>query len=117
MKKIGITAFCTLLGGAFLAQTALVIPPLLEGTDFNLNVQMGTTQFWPGINTPTFGVNGNLLAPTLILNKGEEVTLNVINNLNTTTTMHWHGLHVAAMNDGGPHQIIQEALPGRHNLK
>ncbi len=108
MKKIGITAFCTLLGGAFLAQTALMIPPLLEGTDFNLNVQMGTTQFWPGINTPTFGVNGNLLAPTLILNKGEEVTLNVINNLNTTTTMHWHGLHVAAMNDGGPHQIIQE---------
>ena len=21
--------------------------------------------------------------------------------------MHWHGLHVAAMNDGGPHQIIK----------
>lgn len=34
------------------------------------------------------------------------VTLNVINNLNVATTMHWHGLHVAPENDGGPHQSI-----------
>jgi blue copper oxidase len=91
-----------------LGQSPLFIPQLLEGTTFNLNVQTGTMQFWPGINTPTFGVNGNILGPTLLINKGDEVTLNVTNNLSTTTTMHWHGLHVSAMNDGGPHQIIQE---------
>ncbi len=89
-------------------QTPLFIPELLQGTTFNLNVQTGSMQFWPGINTPTFGVNGNILGPTLLMNKGDEVTLNVTNNLSTTTTMHWHGLHVSAMNDGGPHQIIQE---------
>jgi blue copper oxidase len=90
------------------AQSPLFIPQLLQGTTFNLNVQTGTVQFWPGINTPTFGVNGNILGPTLMINKGDEVVLNVTNNLNTTTTMHWHGLHVPAMYDGGPHQIIQE---------
>ncbi len=90
-------------------QNPLFIPPVLNGTTFNLTVQPGTTQFFPGINTPTFGVNGNLLGPTLILNKWDAVTLNVTNNLSTTTTMHWHGLHVPAKADGGPHQII---MPG-----
>lgn len=90
------------------AQNQLFIPPLLDGTNFDLQVQSGTTEFFPGVNTPTFGVNGNILAPTLSVNKGDIVTFNVTNNLTTSTTMHWHGLHVAAMNDGGPHQIIEE---------
>lgn len=90
------------------AQNPLFIPALLEGTNFDLQVQSGTTQFFPGVNTPTFGVNGNILAPTLSVNKGDIVTFNVTNNLTTSTTMHWHGLHVPAMDDGGPHQIIEE---------
>jgi len=90
------------------AQNPLFIPELLEGPSFDLQIQTGTTQFFPGINTPTFGINGNVLSPTLVFNKGETVTLNVTNNLTSSTTMHWHGLHVAAMNDGGPHQIIEE---------
>lgn len=46
------------------------------------------------------------MSPTIIVNKGDSITLNVINNLPVRTTMHWHGLHVAAQNDGGPHQTI-----------
>ena len=91
------------------AQNPLAIPPTLTGTTFNLNIQEGTTQFWNGINTPTYGINGVLLAPTLIVNKGDWVTMNVTNNLTgngNATTIHWHGLHVPAMADGGPHQII-----------
>ncbi|MFN8324126.1 MAG: multicopper oxidase domain-containing protein [Chitinophagales bacterium] len=91
------------------AQNQLNIPPTLTGTTFNLNIQEGTTQFWNGINTPTYGINGVFLAPTLIVNKGDWVTMNVTNNLTgngNSTTIHWHGLHVPAMADGGPHQII-----------
>jgi blue copper oxidase len=91
------------------AQQALHIPPTLSGTQFNLNVQNGTTQFFPSVNTPTYGINGALLAPTLIFNKWDWVTLNVTNNLTgagNSTTMHWHGLHVPAEADGGPHQLI-----------
>jgi blue copper oxidase len=94
---------------ALFGQNQLSIPPTLSGTNFNLNVQNGVTQFYPGINTPTYGINGPLLAPTLIINKGDLVTLNVTNNLTgngNSTTMHWHGLHVPAMDDGGPHQVI-----------
>lgn len=88
------------------AQQPLLIPPVLTGPTFNLNVTMDSTEFFPGIKTPTYGYNGNILGPTLILNKGETVTMNVTNNINTTTTVHWHGLHVPAYADGGPHQII-----------
>ncbi len=88
------------------AQNPLIIPPALTGLNFNLTVQSGTTQFYPGISTPTYGINGAFLSPTIIVNKGDVVTLNVINNLTVGTTMHWHGLHVAPENDGGPHQLI-----------
>ncbi|GDX51482.1 multicopper oxidase [Bacteroidota bacterium] len=100
------------------AQNPLAIPPALTGTNFNLNVQSGTTQFFSGINTPTYGVNGVLLAPTLIINIGDVVTMNVTNNLpGTTTTMHWHGMHVPAMDDGGPHQIIQQGATWSPSFK
>lgn len=101
------TAVCAAVAFHAHAQNPLFIPPTLSGTEFQLNIQTGTKQFFTGINTPTFGINGAFLSPTLIFNKGEVVTLNVTNNLNTSTTMHWHGLHVPAKDDGGPHQIIE----------
>lgn len=87
------------------AQNPLKIPPLLTGTNFNLTVQSGTQNFY-GSPTPTFGINGAFMAPTIMVNKNDSITLNVINNLTVKTTMHWHGLHVSAKNDGGPHQEI-----------
>lgn len=100
-----------ILSKILIAQNQLAIPTTLTGTVFNLNVQNGITQFYPGINTNTYGINGSLLGPTLIINKGDLVTLNVTNNLTgngNSTTMHWHGLHVPAMDDGGPHQVIMQ---------
>lgn len=89
------------------AQSPLFIPPALQGKTFNLNVQSGKQTFYNGVQTPTFGINGIWMAPTLFVNKGDSVTLNVSNKLIEPTTMHWHGLHVAAKYDGGPHQQIK----------
>lgn len=88
------------------AQNPLAIPPTLSGTTINLNLQEGTTNFYPGPPTQTYGANGNLLGPTLILDRYDTVTINVTNNLMDTTTIHWHGMHVAPQNDGGPHIVI-----------
>lgn len=65
-------------------QNPLVIPPALTGTTFNLNVQNGVVQFFDGINTPTFGINGDILGPTIIVNKWDWVTINVTNSLTGT---------------------------------
>ncbi len=89
------------------AQNALYIPPVLTGTDFQLNVKSGTQTFFNGYQTPTYGINMPFMAPTLFFNKGDSVSLHVTNNLTIETTMHWHGLHVPSKYDGGPHQIIE----------
>lgn len=91
------------------AQNKLQIPDTLSGTKFNLTIQKGSLIFYPGFTTNTIGVNGNILGPTLILRKGDNISMNVTNTLTDTTTIHWHGMHVAPQNDGGPHTVI---LPG-----
>lgn len=91
----------------------LAIPPLLEPeTDdqgrsvFDLRVQPGTTEFQPGTATRTWGVNGSYLGPTLRATRGDHVRIRVHNGLPEPTTMHWHGMHLPAVADGGPHSVI-----------
>jgi len=88
------------------SQNQLLIPPTIESTNINLTLQNGTHQFLSGQITTTMGANGNILGPTLIINKGDDININVTNNLAQTTTIHWHGMHVSAANDGGPHTTI-----------
>lgn len=88
------------------AQNQLFIPDTLVGPTFDLNVEYDSIEFVSGSMTQTAGVNGPILGPTLIINKGEEVFVNVTNNLSDTTTMHWHGVHLPSEMDGGPHSKI-----------
>lgn len=88
------------------AQNALNIPTLIESTTIDLTLDEGITEFYSGITTNTMGANGSLLGPTLIMNNGDAVNIAVHNQLEDTTTIHWHGLHVAPEDDGGPHSII-----------
>ena len=90
------------------AQTynALRIPDTLSGTTFNLAMKDTFAQILPGNQTITGGINANFWGPTLFINKGDTVHMNVQNNLNDSTTLHWHGMHLPAVMDGGPHQVI-----------
>lgn len=85
----------------------LWIPDTLSGTTFNLNIKDTFAQIVnTGNQTITGGINGKFWGPTLFINKGDVVHMNVKNNLNDSTTVHWHGMHLPAVMDGGPHQII-----------
>ncbi len=84
----------------------LFIPDTLTGPTFNLTVKQSKVQFLPGDSSETYGINGDYLGPTLIMNRGDFVRMNVTNLLPDTTTMHWHGMHVAPEDDGGPHTTI-----------
>jgi FtsP/CotA-like multicopper oxidase with cupredoxin domain len=101
-----ILSFC-LYAVATTAQTyPLHIPDTLSGESIYLKLQHGQTTFIPGITTATMGANGDILGPTLFLQKGQFVSIEVENDLGEPTTIHWHGLHVASENDGGPHTPI-----------
>lgn len=89
------------------AYNTLWIPDTLWGTDFSLRMHDTTKQYLNGFltNTAAFN-NNNILGPTLIFRKGSTVQMHVTNNLHDTTTVHWHGMHLPAVMDGGPHQVI-----------
>ncbi len=91
---------------SIVAQNPLYIPPTITSNTISLVLDTGTTEFYPGRETKTMGANGVLLAPTIIMNRDSFVNITVDNQLNDSTTMHWHGLHVSPENDGGPHSII-----------
>lgn len=109
MRKLLCAALISLnLSGILDAQAPnpLFIPDTLVGPVINLNLAPSTVQFLSGDVTDTYGINGPILGPTLILRKGDPLQINVTNGLSDTTTMHWHGMHVPAMYDGGPHTPI-----------
>ena len=84
----------------------LWIPETLSGTEFNLALRDTFAQLRPGNQTITSGINGSIWGPTLILEQGDTVHMNITNHLNDSTTIHWHGMHLPAVMDGGPHQVI-----------
>lgn len=91
----------------------LHVPPLakseLKGGQrvFDLVTQAGQTEIVPGGKADTWGVNGAFLGPTLRVRRGEEIRLNVSNELDEPTTLHWHGMRLPAAADGGPHQMVE----------
>jgi FtsP/CotA-like multicopper oxidase with cupredoxin domain len=91
----------------------LTIPPLAPSRldergrrVFDLRAQAGTTDFGFGA-TRTWGFNGTYLGPTLRASRGEQVVVNIHNGLPEPTTVHWHGMHLPARMDGGPHQAVR----------
>lgn len=92
----------------------LAIPPLAESTvdadgtrAFQLTAQEGTSDLGEDEPTTTWGFNGAYLGPTLRVSRGEQVRVGIRNELREDTTVHWHGMHVPAAMDGGPHQPIE----------
>lgn len=91
---------------------ALGIPPLAESQmvdgvrTFDLTMQSGEVDLGQGGTTPTWGINGPHLAPTIRAARGERVEVHVTNDLDEASTLHWHGMHLPAEMDGGPHQTI-----------
>ena len=96
----------------------LRIPALAESTVdddgvrvFRLSASTGSAEFLAGVSTATWGYtdgryDAGYLGPTLRAARGERVRVIVENRLSEITTVHWHGMHLPARNDGGPHQFI-----------
>lgn len=93
--------------------TPMTVPPLAPSTvvdgvrTFRLTAEEGRTRF-PGHSEPTrtWGFNGAFLGPTLRAERGEKAAVEVANDLGEPTSVHWHGMHLPAAMDGGPHQMI-----------
>jgi FtsP/CotA-like multicopper oxidase with cupredoxin domain len=81
MKKVLQIAMLLITTNSISAQNPLLIPPTLTGPSYNLTIEYDSVQLFPGVYTQTAGINGPILAPTLIIENGEVVTINVDNQL------------------------------------
>ncbi|MEH6356525.1 MAG: copper resistance system multicopper oxidase [Marinobacter sp.] len=97
----------TFLAGAL----GLLLPVIGLAGEYNLTVdrvQIDTGDFVKeGI-----GYNGASPGPVLRFKEGEEVSINVTNNLNEMTSIHWHGLILPFTQDGVPGISFPGIEPG-----
>lgn len=105
MKKLAVFFFAIFIAYSAWSES-LTIPPILEGENLNIYIQEGVLEL-PSGSTKTMGFNGNYLGPTIRVSNSDLLNIRIKNDLREETTVHWHGLHVPAEFDGGPHQIIK----------
>lgn len=90
---------------------ALLVPSLSAAGEYNLTVDRVT------IDTGDFtrrgvGYNGASPGPVLRFKEGEDVVINVTNNLSEMTSIHWHGLILPYQQDGVPNISFPGIKPG-----
>lgn len=86
---------------------ALFIPDTLLGPILPLSMGQAQLQLKAGAPTATLSYNQQAyMGPTLILRRGWSVSATVQNTLSDSTSLHWHGIHLPAHADGGPHSPI-----------
>ncbi|GGC60801.1 copper resistance system multicopper oxidase [Marinobacter halophilus] len=96
-----------LITGAF----ALLMPVMAWAGEYDLTVDRVT------IDTGDFkkqgiGYNGASPGPVLKFKEGEDVVINVTNNLDEMTSIHWHGLILPFEQDGVPGISFPGIAPG-----
>lgn len=97
-----------------LDKNELTFPSLLKpdqedakSISYTIRAQQGSTEIFDGIQTKTYGYNGNFLGPVLRVKKGMNVTIHLVNDLKEDTTFHFHGLELPGNQDGGPHKVVK----------
>jgi CopA family copper-resistance protein len=95
----------------FLAFLGVFMGAAANAGTYNLTVDKVT------IDTGNFqkqgiGYNGASPGPVLRFDEGETVTINVTNNLDVMTSVHWHGLILPYQQDGVPSISFEGIKPG-----
>ncbi|ETW11222.1 copper resistance protein A [Roseivivax marinus] len=104
----------------FAAAAALAMPTALQAHQTAKITSQGTYDITVDkvrINTGKFkkigvGYNNSSIPTILRFKEGEEVTINVTNNLKEYTSIHWHGLIVPFRMDGVPGISFNGIAPG-----
>ena len=86
-------------------------PSNLQGNHFDLDIAPMEFNLTGRPRIATL-VNGMLPAPTLRWHEGDNVTINVTNNLSEDTSIHWHGIMLPAPMDGVPGLTFPGIKPG-----
>ncbi|MDF1880613.1 copper resistance system multicopper oxidase [Sulfurimonas sp. MAG313] len=85
---------------------------VLRGKIFNLSID-NTLVNITGKDVFATAVNGMLAGPTLMWKEGDDITINVTNNLDVDSSIHWHGIILPFEMDGVPGISFDGIKPGK----
>jgi len=80
--------------------------------EYTLSIDETRVNF-TGNEADALAINGTIPAPLLRFTDGEDVTIHVTNNLEETSSIHWHGLLVPPEMDGVPGISFDGIPPGK----
>ncbi|HWP25881.1 MAG TPA: multicopper oxidase domain-containing protein [Xanthobacteraceae bacterium] len=90
--------------------TPLPIPRLLDArgseAPIPLMLARGTHSYRQGQSVSATGYSAPVLGPTIRVARGQRLAMTVENRTDRTTSVHWHGLIIPSVVDGGPHNMI-----------
>jgi suppressor of ftsI len=84
---------------------------LKNGDTYDLEAKFITKKV-EGKELKLFGYNGTIPGPTIKVNKGDEITINFLNNTDVDSTIHSHGLRLDNEFDGVPDSTQPVVKPG-----
>ena len=87
-------------------------PATLTGKDFELTIDSLPVKF-SGRHSVATAVNGSVPGPILRWREGDTVTVAVNNRLKVPTSIHWHGIRLAADMDGVAGLSFRGIAPGK----
>ena len=90
---------------------ALLLPVIGLAGEYSLTVDRVKIDTGDFVKTG-IGYNGKSPGPVLRFREGEEVSINVTNNLDEMTSIHWHGLILPFDQDGMPGISFPGIKPG-----
>jgi FtsP/CotA-like multicopper oxidase with cupredoxin domain len=105
----GVTAASGMKTSAVFAANSSNQPAVLSGSQFKLTYDYKKVNF-TGTDRYATAINGSVPAPVLRWKQGQQVTLDVTNNLVEDSSIHWHGLILPSDMDGVPN--ISENFSG-----
>ena len=83
-----------------------------------LEAQKTNCQIFPGKTSKVYSYKANaILGPIIVMNSGEQAIINVQNNLDEPTNIHWHGLVIPSNMDGHPMNIISAGSSYTYNFQ
>lgn len=86
-------------------------PKNLPEREYNLSIKNEKITLG-GVPANGMSTNGSIPDPTLELNEGELAVIHVKNEMQTETSIHWHGLILPNFQDGVPYLNTSPIRPG-----
>lgn len=105
-SKIGILIIAVIITSILNSEDLLA-----EVKEYNLEIDNKIVNF-SGKDKMAMAINNSIPGPTLYFNEGDVARINVKNNMDVNTSIHWHGLLLPNRQDGVPYLTTPPIKPG-----